>query len=55
MVEKCEKYKAADIDLEGDWSAAANFLVAGAVFGKVVLHGLDTTLFLVVMAPFNNA
>lgn len=38
-----QKYKAADIGLEGDWSAAANFLVAGAVFGKVVLHGLDTT------------
>ena len=38
-----QKYKAADIDLEGDWSAAANFLVAGAVFGKVELEGLDTT------------
>lgn len=38
-----QRYKAADIDLEGDWSAAANFLVAGAVFGKVVLKGLDTT------------
>ena len=38
-----QKYKAADIDLEGDWSAAANFLVAGAVFGKAVLKGLDTT------------
>ena len=38
-----QKYKAADIDLEGDWSAAANFLVAGAVFGKVQLEGLDTT------------
>ena len=38
-----QKYKAADIDLEGDWSAAANFLVAGAVFGKVVIQGLDTT------------
>ena len=37
------KYKAADIDLEADWSAAANFLVAGAVFGKVELMGLDTT------------
>ena len=36
-------YKAADIDLEGDWSAAANFLVAGAVFGKVEVAGLDTT------------
>ena len=38
-----QKYKAADIDLEGDWSAAANFLVAGAIFGKVQLEGLDTT------------
>ena len=38
-----QRYKAADIDLEGDWSAAANFLVAGAVFGKVELQGLDTT------------
>ena len=38
-----QKYRAADIDLEGDWSAAANFLVAGAVFGKAELAGLDTT------------
>jgi len=38
-----QRYKAADIDLESDWSAAAAFLVAGAVFGKVVLDGLDTT------------
>ena len=38
-----QKYKAADIDLERDWSAAANFLVAGAVFGQVELAGLDTT------------
>ena len=38
-----QKYKATDIDLEGDWSAAANFLVAGAVFGKAVIQGLDTT------------
>ena len=38
-----QKYKAADIDLEGDWSAAANFLVAGAIFGKTELQGLDTT------------
>ena len=36
-------YKAADIDLEGDWSAAANFLVAGAIFGQVEVAGLDTT------------
>ncbi len=38
-----QKYKAADIDLEGDWSAAANFLVAGALFGKAEIMGLDTT------------
>ena len=38
-----QKYKAADIDLERDWSAAANFLVAGAIFGKAELVGLDTT------------
>ena len=38
-----QKFKAADIDLEGDWSAAANFLVAGALFGKAELQGLDTT------------
>ncbi len=38
-----QKYKAADIDLEGDWSAAANFLVAGALFGKAEIQGLDTT------------
>ena len=38
-----QKYKATDIDLEGDWSAAANFLVAGALFGKLQMQGLDTT------------
>ena len=38
-----QRFKAADIDLEGDWSAAANFLVAGALFGKVEIDGLDTT------------
>ena len=38
-----QRYKAADIDLEGDWSAAANFLVAGALFGHVAIQGLDTT------------
>ena len=38
-----QKYRAADIDLEGDWSAAANFLVAGAIFGKLEVQGLDTT------------
>lgn len=38
-----QQYKAADVDLEGDWSAAANFLVAGALFGRVEVDGLDTT------------
>ena len=38
-----QKLKAAKIDLEADWSAAANFLVLGAVFGKVEIDGLDTT------------
>ena len=38
-----QKYSAANINLEGDWSAAANFLVAGALFGKAELAGLDTT------------
>lgn len=38
-----QKYVAADLDLEGDWSAAANFLVAGAVFGKAEIDGLDTS------------
>ena len=37
-----QKYHAADIDLEGDWSAAANFLVAGAIFGNAEVHGLET-------------
>jgi len=37
-----QKYKAADFTIEGDWSAAANFLVAGAVFGAVEIAGLDT-------------
>lgn len=38
-----QQYRAADFDLEGDWSAAANFMVAGAIFGRVQLHGLDTS------------
>ena len=38
-----QMFKAADIDLEADWSAAANFLVAGALFGKLEIAGLDTT------------
>ena len=38
-----QKYSPAVFDIEGDWSAAANFLVAGALFGDVRLTGLDTT------------
>ena len=38
-----QEYKPASFSIEGDWSAAANFLVAGAVFGKVQLKGLDTS------------
>ena len=38
-----QHYRAADFDIEGDWSAAANFLVAGAVFGSAELVGMDTT------------
>lgn len=37
-----QTYKPASFAIEGDWSAAANFLVAGAVFGKVRIQGLDT-------------
>ena len=37
-----QQYKAADFSLEGDWSSAANFLVAGAIFGSASVEGLDT-------------
>jgi 3-phosphoshikimate 1-carboxyvinyltransferase len=37
-----QSYKAADLEIEGDWSAAANFLVAGAIFGKAEVRGLCT-------------
>ena len=38
-----QRYEAASFDIEGDWSGAAPFLVAGAVFGGVRLTGLDTS------------
>lgn len=38
-----QKYKSTELELEGDWSAAANFLVAGALFGSVEVKGLDTS------------
>ncbi len=37
-----QRYKAAEFDLEADWSAAAPFLVAGAVFGSAEIEGMET-------------
>lgn len=37
-----QRLRAADFHIEGDWSGAAPFLVAGAVFGEAELSGLDT-------------
>lgn len=36
-----QSFKAADFNIEADWSSAANFMVAGAVFGSARLGGLD--------------
>jgi 3-phosphoshikimate 1-carboxyvinyltransferase len=36
-----QHYRSAEIVLEGDWSVAADFAVAGAVYGDVSLEGLD--------------
>lgn len=36
-----QTYKAADFSIEGDWSSAAAFLVAGAIFGSARIRGLD--------------
>ena len=38
-----QSYKAAEVELEGDWSSAAPLMAAGAVFGEVSLLGLDTS------------
>lgn len=38
-----QKYRPAEFPVEADWSTAANFLVAGAIFGRARLSGLDTT------------
>ena len=37
-----QRYLAADFRLEADWSGAAAFLVAAAIFGEVEVTGLDT-------------
>ena len=36
-----QRYKPAEFGIESDWSSAANFLVAGAIFGSVELAGMD--------------
>lgn len=38
-----QQYRGTEFALESDWSAAANFMVAGAVFGSVQIAGLDTS------------
>ena len=37
-----QRFRAADFRIEGDWSGAANVLVAGALFGEAEVSGLDT-------------
>ena len=41
FVEGGQKYEATDLVIEGDWSAAAMLLVAGAVAGKVTLTNVS--------------
>lgn len=36
-----QKYKPIEMTLEGDWSSAANFIVAGAIFGEILVRGLE--------------
>lgn len=37
-----QKYCAADLEIEGDWSAAVPVMVAASIFGKACVDGLDT-------------
>lgn len=37
-----QRYKPNSMALEGDWSSASNFFVAAAVFGDILVKGLDT-------------
>ena len=37
-----QRYQAANFAIEADWSGAAPFLAAGAIFGEVEVEGLDT-------------
>ena len=36
-----QRYHASDFHIEGDWSSAANFLVAGAIYGSADIEGLE--------------
>ena len=36
-----QRYRSADFQIEGDWSSAANFLVAGAIYGSADIEGLE--------------
>ena len=36
-----QKYSPTEMTFEGDWSAAVNFIVAAAIFGTLVITGLD--------------
>ncbi len=38
---RTQKFVPIQATVEGDWSSAAYFLVAGALYGKVTLHGLQ--------------
>lgn len=40
-IEGGQRYRPTDYSIEGDWSAAATLLVAGAVAGEVTLHNVS--------------
>ena len=42
FIEGRQKYTPADIAIEGDWSAAATLLVAGAIAGEVTVSNIST-------------
>ena len=42
FIEGGQRYEATDLFIEGDWSAAAMLLVAGAVAGEVTLDNIST-------------
>lgn len=42
FVEGRQRYTPADLDIEGDWSAAATMLVAGAIAGRITVKNIST-------------